>query len=405
MPTAVSSAGTAGNLSATPPAPNVISTRGMDFRLAMRQSANTGRPVPTGRDIPRQKPPTMPRKPGRSGQPKDSAPSRPAASSDLSPNQPAVPPDQPQPSPAGPSASNQPAAVMTQQSLRLAETYESPGRSPDALPEDAAPPSPAPGAVIALPAQDTALFAGRLPAGAPPADAAGDESAADSSSPPLAASSSNPTAIDSLAPQSMAEADDELTAPRQGSRPAVAAADAPVAETSPPPAPATPQLPGPILAESPPPAAAEAGRHIADDSFARVNHPRIITAVRAELLSRGGTMQIRLEPPELGAMQIRVELRDGVLSASFQTSNDTATRLLSHSLGDLKAALESHGLSVHKLHVQQAPPQDFRGEGDQGAPPQGQDQPAHQHEQQRREMLRRMWQRLWQGRQPLDLVA
>jgi len=294
---------------------------------------------------------------------------------------------------------------MSQQPERPAEAYESPGRSPDAPPEDAAPPSSPPGAVIALPAQETALFAGRLPAAAPAEDAAGDESAPDSSTPPAAASSSNPTTIDSLAPQSMAQADDELTSARQGSRPTVVTDDAPSAETSPPPAPATPHLPGPILAESPAPATAEAVRHIADDSFARVNHPQIITAVRAELLPRGGTMQIRLEPPELGAMQIRVELRDGVLSASFQTSNDTATRLLSHSLGDLKAALESQGLSVHKLHVQQAPPQDFRGEGDQGAPPQGQDQPAHQHEQQRREMLRRMWQRLWQGRQPLDLVA
>jgi hypothetical protein len=92
-----------------------------------------------------------------------------------------------------------------------------------------------------------------------------------------------------------------------------------------------------------------------EQQFAIDNHPRIITGVRSTLLPNGGTMQIRLDPPELGDLQISINLRDGVMSASFQTSNDEATRLLSHSLGQLKGVLESQGVSVDKLHVQQAP--------------------------------------------------
>ena len=77
--------------------------------------------------------------------------------------------------------------------------------------------------------------------------------------------------------------------------------------------------------------------------------------MRGQLLPDGGTMHIRLDPPELGALQVSVHMQDGVMSASFQTSNDDATRLLSHSLGQLKHMLETQGVSVDKLHVTQTP--------------------------------------------------
>ena len=89
--------------------------------------------------------------------------------------------------------------------------------------------------------------------------------------------------------------------------------------------------------------------------FADANHARIVAGVRGELLPNGGTMHLRLDPPELGDLQVSVHLRDGVITAAFQTSNDDATRLLSHSLGDLKTLLESQGVAVGKLHVQQSP--------------------------------------------------
>src|SRR5206468_12374312 len=94
--------------------------------------------------------------------------------------------------------------------------------------------------------------------------------------------------------------------------------------------------------------------------FAEANHPKIVAGVRSERLPNGGTMQIRLDPPELGALQVTVHMRDGVMTAAFETSNDDATRMLSHSLNQLKTVLESAGVSVEKLHVQQSPKPDSK---------------------------------------------
>ena len=143
--------------------------------------------------------------------------------------------------------------------------------------------------------------------------------------------------------------------------------------------------------------------------FAAANHEDIVKGMRAEVLPNGGTMRIRLDPPQLGALQVTVEIRDGVVTAAFETSNDEATRLLGHSLNQLKAVLESHGMGVDKLQVQQAP-RDERPATTRDDPnhpreqsPQDQEQAARQ-EQQRKEMLRRMWRQL-AGGEPLDVMV
>ena len=141
--------------------------------------------------------------------------------------------------------------------------------------------------------------------------------------------------------------------------------------------------------------------------FAETNHPAMVSAIHAQGLPDGGRMQIRLDPPQLGSLEIHVEVRDGVLTASFQTSNDEATRLLSHSLSRLKHSLESQGISIDRLHVQQTP-RDERASADQQDGSQRQQQPqeqAGQQEQQRREMLRRLWRRVAGEQDPLDLWA
>jgi flagellar hook-length control protein FliK len=144
--------------------------------------------------------------------------------------------------------------------------------------------------------------------------------------------------------------------------------------------------------------------------FAAANHENIVKGMHAEVLPNGGTMRIRLDPPQLGALQVTVHVRDGVVTASFETSNDEATRLLGHSLNQLKAVLESHGVGVDKLQVQQAPrdehanaPRDD-GSRHQGQTPYEQEQAARQ-EQQRKEMLRKMWRRLSGGADPLDVTV
>ncbi len=136
----------------------------------------------------------------------------------------------------------------------------------------------------------------------------------------------------------------------------------------------------------------------------------MVTAITGTLLPNGGTMSIRLDPPELGALQITVKMENGVMSASFQTSSEQATRLLSHNLSQLKNALESQGVSVDRLHVHQASKSEGSsaqnddssdGKGKQSSP----DGRSPDQDQQRREVLRRMWRRARGDRDPLDLVA
>jgi flagellar hook-length control protein FliK len=118
-------------------------------------------------------------------------------------------------------------------------------------------------------------------------------------------------------------------------------------------------------------------------------------------------MQIRLDPPSLGQLDVSVRIEDGIMSVAFQTSSDDATRLLSHSLSHLKGVLESQGVSVDKIHVQQTPrdADASRQDADQQQRHSLQDETAARQEQQRKEMLRRMWRRLALGSDPLDMVA
>jgi len=97
--------------------------------------------------------------------------------------------------------------------------------------------------------------------------------------------------------------------------------------------------------------------------FAEQNLQNVITSVRTQLLPHGGTMQIRLDPPELGALQVTLHVNDGQMTASFQTTNDEATRLLSHSLNQLRQALETQGVHVEKIQVQQTS-KDFQHGGE-----------------------------------------
>lgn len=152
-------------------------------------------------------------------------------------------------------------------------------------------------------------------------------------------------------------------------------------------------------ATTPPPVAPEA-------QFAQANHANIVTALRSEIAGSNGTVHIRLDPPELGALQVTVRMRDGIMSAAFETSNDEATKLLSHSLTQLKQVLESQGVNIDKLHVQQSARSDKPTTGEEHQNQQNhRDGHSAQQEQQRKEMIRRMWRRLGVGADPLDLVA
>jgi flagellar hook-length control protein FliK len=72
---------------------------------------------------------------------------------------------------------------------------------------------------------------------------------------------------------------------------------------------------------------------------------------------RGGTLQLRLSPPELGALRIELNVKDGVLSASLQTENANARRLLLDHLPALRDRLAEQNIRVDRFEV------DVRREG------------------------------------------
>jgi flagellar hook-length control protein FliK len=147
----------------------------------------------------------------------------------------------------------------------------------------------------------------------------------------------------------------------------------------------------------------------AEQVFAGDNHAKIVSTIGGQLVPGGGTMRIALDPPQLGALHITVQMHEGVMNASFETSNDQATRLLGHSLSDLKAALQMQGITVGKLEVRQSSTGTGSRQGDPRQSSTGQaslqEEEQARQERQRKEALQRMWQRLSLGSDDLDLVA
>lgn len=147
-----------------------------------------------------------------------------------------------------------------------------------------------------------------------------------------------------------------------------------------------------------------------EDRFVDQNVDRIITGMKSDLTSNGGTMKIRLDPPHLGQLQIDVSMDEGTLTASFQTSNEEATRLLSHSMQQLKHSLEAAGVNVDRIQVRQISEPSSSGStrsGDQDSSSQQQSREDHsqRQEQQRRDFLQKMWEKIAFGQEPLDLVV
>ncbi len=81
---------------------------------------------------------------------------------------------------------------------------------------------------------------------------------------------------------------------------------------------------------------------------------RILRGMSAMIHQNGGTMTMRLDPPELGSLRIQMTLNNGSVSASFSPGSDAARGLLEQHMGQLKTALESQGLLVDRLTIHSA---------------------------------------------------
>lgn len=67
---------------------------------------------------------------------------------------------------------------------------------------------------------------------------------------------------------------------------------------------------------------------------------------------RGGTLSIRLDPPELGAVQVKMVMQQGSVSVDFRAATPEARAILEMHLGALRSALEAQGLNVDRLQVE-----------------------------------------------------
>ena len=66
---------------------------------------------------------------------------------------------------------------------------------------------------------------------------------------------------------------------------------------------------------------------------------------------RGGTLQLRLSPPELGSLRLELTVKDGALTASLETETHSARRLLLDHLPALRDRLADQNIRVERFDV------------------------------------------------------
>ncbi|MEZ6318039.1 MAG: flagellar hook-length control protein FliK [Phycisphaerales bacterium] len=84
-------------------------------------------------------------------------------------------------------------------------------------------------------------------------------------------------------------------------------------------------------------------------------HPALAQVQRglAQVLKEGGgTVNLRLNPRSLGEVKVELTLKEGVATARFEASSESARRLLSDNLTTLRQALEAKGVRVESLSVE-----------------------------------------------------
>ena len=79
---------------------------------------------------------------------------------------------------------------------------------------------------------------------------------------------------------------------------------------------------------------------------------RVIRGLQSALNQNGGSVNLRLSPPEIGDVRSQLEVTEGVVRAQLWTENVSVQSLLRQQVGHLHNALESHGLTIDRLEVQ-----------------------------------------------------
>ena len=82
------------------------------------------------------------------------------------------------------------------------------------------------------------------------------------------------------------------------------------------------------------------------------NVDRVVKVAKAVVARGSSTIQLRLEPPELGTLRIEMKHDGSGLTMHLQTTNARAQQLLQQNAGELHAALEASGIQTNKIDIQ-----------------------------------------------------
>ncbi len=92
-----------------------------------------------------------------------------------------------------------------------------------------------------------------------------------------------------------------------------------------------------------------------DSDMDAANVARVARGLQSALQQNGGSVTLRLHPPELGFVRIEMQVSNGTVSATLQSEQPQVRELLHQQLAQLRHGLESHGLNVERLQVQGPP--------------------------------------------------
>jgi flagellar hook-length control protein FliK len=92
---------------------------------------------------------------------------------------------------------------------------------------------------------------------------------------------------------------------------------------------------------------------------------------------RGGPLQLRLSPPELGTMRLELAVHEGALSAKIETDNATARQVLLDNLPALRDRLAEQNVRIERFDVDVR--RDGTGDGSGRPNPGPQERGHHRH--------------------------
>lgn len=78
---------------------------------------------------------------------------------------------------------------------------------------------------------------------------------------------------------------------------------------------------------------------------------QIVTAAKVHSFDGGAAMTLRLDPPQLGQVNMTVTVSEGAVTASIQTTTESARQMLQADISSLKQSLSDAGIRVDNVNV------------------------------------------------------